>query len=70
MVTLLHYENDNYFVIKLLPENAKHEIILYKTKIPNSLILSDFRNEAKTKIDTGIQDKGNALRTWRYQFEE
>ena len=55
-VTLLHYENDNDFVIKLLPKDAKHEIILYKTEVPNILILSDLWNEAKAKIDADIKD--------------
>ena len=70
MVKLLHYDNDDDFIVKLLPKDTEHEIILYKTKIPDKLILSDLCNEVKVKIDTGMTDKKNAMRSWRYQFED
>lgn len=70
MVKLLHYKNDDDFIVKLLPKDTEHEIILYKTESPNKLCLCWLRNEAKVKIDTGIKDKENIMRAWRYRFED
>ncbi|MCD4793224.1 MAG: hypothetical protein K8R54_08340 [Bacteroidales bacterium] len=70
MVKLLYYENDDDFIVKLLPEDTEHEIILYKTDSYNEICLNSLWNEVKFKIDSGISDKGNIMRAWRYQFED
>jgi hypothetical protein len=69
VVRIIYYENDNNLIIKLLPKDRNHEIVLFKTD-------QDFRSMAEmieavqklTKV--GKIERENEKTNWRYHFNE
>jgi hypothetical protein len=69
IVKIIYYKNDNNFIIKLLPKDKEHEIILFKTEqIFNSMAEMTVEIEKLTKI--GNSEKTNDKLTWKYYINE
>lgn len=66
-VRIIYYKNDNNFIIKLLPKDKNHEIILFKSdKKFNNLIQMNL--EIKRLIKVALPEKQNAKLYWKYMF--
>jgi hypothetical protein len=64
---ILYFLNDSNFIIKLLPKDKEHEIILFKTsKFFNSI--ADMTKEIEKLTEIGRIEKENETTMWRYYF--
>ena len=69
IVEIIYYKNDHNFIIKLLPKNKKHEIILFKTEQNfNSMAEMNVQIEKLTKI--GNSEITNDKLNWKYYIGE
>ena len=69
IVKIIYYKNDNNFIIKLLPKDKEHEIILFKTdKSFNSIAKMTCEIEKMTEI--GNIEKKNEKISWKYYYNE
>jgi hypothetical protein len=66
-VRIRHYDNDNNFIITLLPKDSEHEIILAMTSA-SFTSLSDAVNDVTSKMKTGEAEK-NEYRSTNFKFE-
>lgn len=68
-IDILYYKNDNEFIIKLLPKDQQHEIILFKTK-------KQFENFAQMNIQLeknktlGQKEQKQQSKQWKYYLQE
>ena len=66
-VRIIYYQNDDNFIIKLLPKDKKHEIILFKTdKIFHSI--AEMNEEILTLSKIGKDECKNGKLQWKYWF--
>lgn len=66
-ITILYYENDSNFVIKLHPKNQEHEIILYKT--PSRFkTMGDIVQKVKENIALGARERNQKEHFWKYEL--
>lgn len=69
IVKIVYYKNDNNFIIKLLPKDKEHEIILFKTdQTFNSIAEMTSQIEKLTEI--GKTEKKNEKINWKYYYSE
>lgn len=69
IVKIVYYKNDNNFIIKLIPKDKEHEIILFKTdQTFNSIAEMTTKIEKLTKI--GKTEKNNEKISWKYSYKE
>jgi len=69
IVKIIYYKNDNNFILKLLPKDKEHEIILFKTdQTFNSIAEMTSEFEKLTKI--GKTEKKNENISWKYYYNE
>lgn len=69
LVRILYYKDDNNFIIKLLPKEQEHEIVLFKTdQIFTSM--SDMRKEIDMLIEIGKKERENYKTNWKYDLAE
>lgn len=67
IVQIIYYKNDNNFILKLLPKDKKHEIILYKTEEKfNSIAEKNVRIAKLTEI--GKKERKNEETKWKYEY--
>lgn len=67
IVKIIYYKNDNNFIIKLIPKDYEHEIILFKTdQIFNSI--ADMKTEIEKLTEIGIIEKKNEKINWKYYY--
>jgi hypothetical protein len=67
-VRIVYYKNDNNFIIKLLPKDKNHEIILFKTdKIFNSM--AEMNEEIAKLTEIGKKERKNEKQQWKYRIE-
>ena len=68
-IEILYYRDDNNFIIKLIPEDKNHEIILFKTeqKYSNIAEMADTINHFIDARQIEIRD---FKKRWRYDFKE
>lgn len=67
-VRIIYYKNDNNFIIKLLPKDKNHEIILFKSdKKFNTFIQMNVEIQRLTKV--GLSEQQNDALYWKYMFE-
>ncbi|HCW06068.1 MAG TPA: hypothetical protein DGG95_01740 [Cytophagales bacterium] len=67
LIQIVYYESDNDFIIKVLPENQDHEIILYMTqKRYNSMKLIVANIEKK--IAEAGEEKSQFVNNWKYNI--
>ncbi|PCJ63596.1 MAG: hypothetical protein COA58_15780 [Bacteroidetes bacterium] len=66
-VKIVYYENDNNFIIKLLPRDKQHEIILFKTEQTFSSIADMvLKIEMLTTIEKKERTDDN--HSWKYEY--
>lgn len=68
-VEIVYYKNDNNFIIKLLPKDKEHEIILFKSEHHfNSM--ADMTKEIERLTKMGNVEKKNEELNLKYSFNE
>ena len=68
-VRIIYYKNDKNFIIKLLPKDVNHEILLFKTeKTFNSM--AEMVNEIEKLTEIGKTEKKNEKLSWKYYFAD
>jgi hypothetical protein len=68
-VEIVYYKNDNNFIIKLLPEDKEHEIIIFKTE-KSFKTFGDMNKEIFELTKIGKLEKNNENIIWKYIFKE
>ena len=69
IVQIIYYKNDNNFIIKLLPKDKEHEIILFKTdKVFNSM--AEMNEEILKLSEIGEKEMKNEKQKWKYNIDE
>jgi hypothetical protein len=67
MVEIIYYKDDNNFIIKLLPKDKNHEIILFKTnKVFNSI--AEMNKEIGKLSEIGKKERNNEEQQWKYRI--
>jgi hypothetical protein len=67
IVKIIYYKNDNNFILKLVPKNKEHEIILFKTDQKfNSMAEMNAKIEKLTEI--GKKERKNEKTKWKYEY--
>ena len=66
-VKIIYYKNDDNFIIKLLPKDKKHEIILFKTdKVFHSM--AEMNEEILKLTEIGKNERKNDNLQWKYRI--
>lgn len=69
IVKIIYYKNDNNFIIKLLPKDEQHEIILFKTeRIFNSMV--EMIREIEQLTEIGKSEKKDQKMNWKYSYND
>ena len=66
---ILYYKNDNNFILKLVPKNLEHEILLFKTEKKFNTII-EMNNEIEKLKEIGKKERVNEKINWRYFYSE
>jgi hypothetical protein len=66
-VKIAYYKDDNNFIIKLVPKDAEHEIILFKSERDFNSI-AEMTLEINKLIEIGKEEKKNNKINWKYQY--
>ena len=67
IVKIVYYKNNNNFIIKLLPKDENHEIILFKTdKLFQSM--AEMNAEVSKLSEIGKKEQKNERLKWKYDF--
>lgn len=69
LVKILYYKNDKNFIIKLLPKDTSHEIILFKSEKKWNT-MTDINREISKLIQMGTQEKAVEKTAWKYYFND
>lgn len=69
IVQIVYYKNDNNFIIKLLPKDKAHEIILFKTDQKYHSI-ADMTKEIENLTEIGKTEKENEKISWKYNYDK
>jgi len=69
IVKIVYYKNDNNFIIKLLPKDKEHEILLFMTD-HNFNSLADMIKEIEKLTEIGKNEKKNEKISWKYYYSE
>lgn len=69
IIEIVYYKNDNNFIIKLLPKEKEHEIILFKTEEKYSSI-AEMNNAIKKYSKVGTAEIKNYKLQWKYLLRE
>jgi hypothetical protein len=64
---ILFYKGDNDFIIKLIPKDIAHEIILVKG-LQNVKTFTDAINQTNSLIEEGDKEKRRVNDLWKYEF--
>ena len=67
IVNIVYYKNDNDFIIKLLPKDKNHEILLFKSEKPFNTI-SEMNREIERLSKIGQTEKTNEKLNWKYYY--
>ena len=68
IVKIIYYKNDNNFIIKLLPKDKEHEIILFKTDQSFNSI-AEMTSEVEKLTEIGKTEKKNEKINWKYYYD-
>ncbi|WP_338792918.1 hypothetical protein [Bernardetia sp. MNP-M8] len=68
-IDILYYKNDDEFVIKLLPKDQQHEIILFKTKKQFKNFVQ-MNNELEQNRKLGKKEQKNESKYWKYYLQD
>ena len=66
-VKIIYYQNDNNFIIKLLPKDAAHEIILFKPD-KNFNSIAEMTAEVEKLTEIGKSEINNEKLNWKYYY--
>lgn len=69
IVKIIYYKNDNNFIIKLLPKDKEHEIILFKTD-QNFNSIAEMTTEIEKLTEIGKTEKKNEKINWKYHYSD
>lgn len=69
IVQIVYYKNDNNLIIKLLPKDKEHEIILYKSNQKFNSI-AEMTTEIDKLTEIGKIERTNKKTSWKYKFNE
>ena len=69
IVKIIYYKNDNNFLIKLLPKDKEHEIVLFKTE-QNFNSMTEMVTEIEKLKSVGKTEKKNEKLNWKYYLNE
>lgn len=69
IVKIIYYKNDNNFIIKLIPKDKEHEIILFKTE-KNFNSIAEMTTEIEKLTEIGKIEKKNEKINWKYFYGE
>jgi hypothetical protein len=69
IVKIIYYKNDDNFIIKLLPKDKEHEIILFKTD-QSFKSIAEMTSEIKKLTEIGMTEKKNEKINWKYYYNE
>ncbi|HRE79312.1 MAG TPA: hypothetical protein PLL09_15960 [Flavobacterium sp.] len=69
IVKIIYYKNDNNFIVKLLPKDKEHEIILFKTEQTFKSI-AEMTTEIEKLTEIGKSEKKNEKINWKYYYSE
>ncbi len=65
LVRIVYYKDDNNFIVKLLPKDKMHEIILFKTE-QSFHSMADMATEISKLTEIGNRERKNNKINWRY----
>jgi hypothetical protein len=69
IVKIIYYKDDNNFIIKLLPKDKAHEIILFKTDQSfNSF--AEMTREIEKMTEVGMIERNNDSISWKYFYND
>lgn len=66
---ILHYKNDDNFILQLTPKDKQHEIILVKGLQPFQT-LAEALKQTNLLITKGKKENMDAKQSWKYKIEE
>jgi len=66
-VRILYYQNDHHFLVKLIPEDTAHEILLYMPDRTFST-MSEMLYEVKQLTEKGNSERKQASQKWKYNI--
>jgi hypothetical protein len=66
---ILYYKNDDHFVLRLIPKDDQHEILLIKG-IGSVTSLSEVVKKANEIIGLGMKEKLDSKISWKYSLNE
>ncbi|MFL5729296.1 MAG: hypothetical protein ACJ75J_07395 [Cytophagaceae bacterium] len=66
---ILYYKSDDQFIIRLIPADNQHEIILAKG-VKLSRRFADIIRETESLIEKGKKEKKNSPLRWKYEFTD
>lgn len=66
-VRILYYQNDHHFLVKLIPEETAHEILLYMPDHTFST-MSEMLPEVKQLMEKGNNERKQASQKWKYSI--
>jgi hypothetical protein len=64
---ILFYKDDDNFIIKLMPKDTAHEVILIEG-LKNIRTFADAINQTNSLIAKGDREKNSANDSWKYEF--
>jgi len=65
IIQIIYYKDDNNFIIKLLPKDKEHAIVLYKTQI-RFKSMADIVADIDKKTAIGQREEKNQRSSWKY----
>ncbi len=68
-IKILYYKNENEFIIKLLPKDPQHEIILFKTK-KQFENFAQMNSELAKKKSLGEKEQKQQSKYWKYYLQD
>lgn len=68
-IKILYYKDDNNFIIKLVPKDSVHEIILCMTDIEFTT-MADLVYDMEQKVRIGIVEQGQPKLSWKFYLAD
>jgi phage gpG-like protein len=65
---ILYYQDDDNFILELIPKDKNHQIILAKG-LNQSNTLKDAVEKIEMKINQGNQERSDAKQSWKYEIK-
>ena len=67
IVRIVYYKNDSNFIIKLLPKDKNHEIVLFKSEQTFDAMI-EMVNEMERLTEIGKTERKNEKLQWKYYY--